>query len=60
MPLLHAYLDHFGLAFGCFDLAVERASGNITFIECNPNGQWAFLPDADAIAGALADILRAE
>ncbi|GAA4241906.1 ATP-grasp ribosomal peptide maturase [Actinomadura meridiana] len=59
VPLLHAYLDHFGLAFGCFDLAVERDSGRIIWIECNPNGQWGFLPDSDAIAEAFAALLQA-
>jgi hypothetical protein len=36
---LHAYLARFGLAFGCFDFAVERQTGQLTWIECNPNGQ---------------------
>jgi hypothetical protein len=26
-------------------------------IECNPNGQWGWLPDADDITAAFADIL---
>lgn len=56
---LHAYLDAFGLVSGFFDLVVERGSGRIVFLECNPNGQWGFLPDADAIAGAFADVLQA-
>jgi hypothetical protein len=60
---LHAYLDHFGLAFGCFDFALEKAeSGNElhrwTFLECNPNGQWGWLPDANAIAGSLKSSWR--
>lgn len=55
---LHAYLDRFGLAFGCFDFAVERRTGRFVWIECNPNGQWAFLPDADAIADAFATLLQ--
>ncbi|MFD8527833.1 ATP-grasp ribosomal peptide maturase [Streptosporangium canum] len=58
---LHAYLHHFGLVFGCFDFALEAASGQAserwTFIECNPNGQWAWLPDSDAMAHAFADVL---
>ncbi|MFD4994827.1 hypothetical protein [Streptomyces buecherae] len=29
-------------------------------IECNPNGQWGWLPDAPAIAEAFADILSTE
>lgn len=28
-----------------------------TAIECNPNGQWGWLPDAQAITNAFADIL---
>ncbi|MGQ4516813.1 ATP-grasp ribosomal peptide maturase [Streptomyces sp. DW26H14] len=57
---LHDYLAAFGLAFGCFDFALtgdrEETEGWV-FIECNPNGQWGWLPDADAIATAFADIL---
>ncbi|MEV4572578.1 ATP-grasp ribosomal peptide maturase [Nonomuraea jabiensis] len=53
------YLDRFGLAFGCFDFALQKITGGHqwTFIECNPNGQWGWLPDADAIAAAFADTL---
>ncbi|MEV6982316.1 ATP-grasp ribosomal peptide maturase [Sphaerisporangium sp. NPDC051017] len=60
---LYAYLDHFGLVFGCFDFALEavsdsgRTSEAWTFIECNPNGQWGWLPDSDAIANAFAEVL---
>ncbi|MEV6861960.1 ATP-grasp ribosomal peptide maturase [Streptosporangium subroseum] len=58
---LHAYLDHFGLAFGCFDFALEAVNGSRseawTFIECNPNGQWGWLPDMSAMADAFADVL---
>ncbi|MFE3448153.1 ATP-grasp ribosomal peptide maturase [Nonomuraea sp. NPDC059194] len=53
---LHAYLDHFGLVFGAFDFALN-ADEQWTFIECNPNGQWAWLPDSDAMAHALADVI---
>ncbi|MER5624144.1 ATP-grasp ribosomal peptide maturase [Streptosporangium sp. NPDC002544] len=53
---LHAYLDYFGLMFGAFDFALE-AGGKWIFIECNPNGQWGWLPDSDAMAHALADLL---
>lgn len=28
------------------------------FIECNPNGQWGWLPDAAAITEAFADLLQ--
>ncbi|MEV6985520.1 ATP-grasp ribosomal peptide maturase [Sphaerisporangium sp. NPDC051017] len=58
---LFAYLDHFGLAFGCFDFALEAVKGGEregwTFIECNPNGQWGWLPDSDAMAYAFAEVL---
>lgn len=60
---LHAYLDTFDLAFGCFDFALcENAeeSKRFRFIECNPSGQWGWLPDADAIAAAFADVLLEE
>lgn len=54
---LHAYLDRFGLVFGCFDLAIS--DGRWHWIECNPNGQWGFLPDSGDIADAFADLLQA-
>ncbi|MEU4577608.1 ATP-grasp ribosomal peptide maturase [Nonomuraea sp. NPDC023979] len=59
---LLAYLDGFGLAFGCFDFALEAvgtggAAERWTFIECNPNGQWGWLPNSDAIANAFAYVL---
>ncbi|MEU7863461.1 ATP-grasp ribosomal peptide maturase [Nonomuraea sp. NPDC049141] len=52
---LHDYLDSFGLVFGCFDFAVEAETGQWIFIECNPNGQWAWLPAAETMAHAFAD-----
>ncbi|MFC4586968.1 ATP-grasp ribosomal peptide maturase [Sphaerisporangium corydalis] len=59
---LYSYLDHFGLVFGCFDFALEAADDSAgpyrwTFIECNPNGQWGWLPDSDAMADAFAEVL---
>ncbi|MBT2233262.1 ATP-grasp ribosomal peptide maturase [Nonomuraea sp. NEAU-A123] len=56
---LYAYLGHFGLVFGCFDFALEDGEfGEAwTFMECNPNGQWAWLPDFGTIAQAFADVL---
>jgi len=53
------YLDTFGLVFGCFDFALQKSGTGHrwTFIECNPNGQWGWLPDSDAIAAAFADTL---
>lgn len=55
---LRRYLDRFGLTFGCFDLAIT-ADNEFVWIECNPNGQWGFLPDADQIADAFAAVLQA-
>ncbi|QKW38582.1 hypothetical protein HUT06_34980 [Actinomadura sp. NAK00032] len=54
---LHAYLDRFGLAFGCFDFAVDDTEDPV-FIECNPNGQWGFLPASDSTADAFAELLQ--
>ncbi|MDA0565855.1 ATP-grasp ribosomal peptide maturase [Streptomonospora sp. S1-112] len=57
---LHAYLESWGLVFGCFDFALTGAALDPqcwTAIECNPNGQWGWLPDAPDIARAFADIL---
>lgn len=58
---LRAYLDAFDLVFGCFDFALTGSADDPdgwVFIECNPNGQWAFLPDADNIAEAFAAALQ--
>jgi len=55
---LHAYLEAFGLNFGCFDIAITK-SGEPVFFECNPNGQWLWvenltgLPIGKAIAEEL-------
>jgi hypothetical protein len=60
---LHSYLSAFGLVFGCFDFALigdGYAPEDWVFIECNPNGQWGWLPDADDITTAFADILSTE
>ncbi|MEW2302857.1 ATP-grasp ribosomal peptide maturase [Streptomyces sp. NPDC006655] len=60
---LHGYLDSCGLVFGCFDFALTgegTAPEDWWAIECNPNGQWGWLPDAPAIAAAFADILSGE
>ncbi|WP_328392327.1 ATP-grasp ribosomal peptide maturase [Streptomyces sp. NBC_00390] len=57
---LHSYLASFGLVFGCFDFALTGGGDtpeHWTAIECNPNGQWGWLPDAPAITAAFADIL---
>ncbi|MEV7910251.1 ATP-grasp ribosomal peptide maturase [Streptomyces griseus] len=56
---VNAYLAHFRLVYGAFDFAVTR-DGNWYFLECNPNGQWAWQPPdvTDDIAHALADQLE--
>ncbi|MFF4605800.1 ATP-grasp ribosomal peptide maturase [Streptomyces sp. NPDC001339] len=56
---LLAYLLHFGLVFGAFDFTLS-ASGEWTFIECNPSGQWAWLepPTGLPMTAALADLLE--
>ena len=60
---LHAYLASSGLVFGCFDFALTGdgdAPDHWTAIECNPNGQWGWLPDAADITEAFADLLTVE
>ncbi|MGP3928040.1 ATP-grasp ribosomal peptide maturase [Streptomyces sp. 8N616] len=53
------FLAAFGLRFGAFDFAVT-ADGTWWFLECNPNGQWAWLEAAAdlPIAAAIADLLE--
>ncbi|WP_030573456.1 ATP-grasp ribosomal peptide maturase [Streptomyces aureocirculatus] len=55
---LLAYLDHFGLVSGSFDLAVDKASG-LWWLELNPNGQWGWLqePTGLPMAAAFAELL---
>ncbi|MEU7319594.1 ATP-grasp ribosomal peptide maturase [Streptomyces griseoviridis] len=60
---LRDYLSAFGLVFGCFDFGLTGDGAgpeDWVFIECNPNGQWGWLPDADAITSAFADILSTD
>ncbi|MDQ8707272.1 ATP-grasp ribosomal peptide maturase [Streptomyces sp. LHD-70] len=54
-----SFLHAFGLRFGAFDFALD-ADGRWWFLECNPNGQWAFVDEATtrAITHALADTLQ--
>ncbi|QES41922.1 ATP-grasp ribosomal peptide maturase [Streptomyces venezuelae] len=56
---LFRFLAHFGLNFGAFDFAVT-ADGTWWFLECNPNGQWAWLEDTAGlpITTAVADLLE--
>ncbi|WP_328503427.1 ATP-grasp ribosomal peptide maturase [Streptomyces sp. NBC_00457] len=55
---LRAYLDHYGLTSGSFDLAVDRA-GEPHWLELNPNGQWGWLEENTGLpmAAAFADLL---
>ncbi|NUK21676.1 ATP-grasp ribosomal peptide maturase [Streptomyces lunaelactis] len=60
---LQSYLTSFGLVFGCFDFALTGDGDtpeDWVFIECNPNGQWGWLPDAGDITVAFADTLKPE
>ncbi|MFJ4872688.1 ATP-grasp ribosomal peptide maturase [Streptomyces sp. NPDC088757] len=56
---LRRYLNHFGLVFGAFDFAVDRA-GAWWFLECNPSGQWAWLEPETGLpmVAAMADLLE--
>ncbi|MEW2296969.1 ATP-grasp ribosomal peptide maturase [Streptomyces sp. NPDC006743] len=56
---LGRFLAAFGLDFGAFDFAVT-ADGGWWFLECNPNGQWAWLEEAAGlpITTAIADLLE--
>ncbi|MGY4972450.1 ATP-grasp ribosomal peptide maturase [Streptomyces nigrescens] len=55
---LLAYLDHFGLVSGSFDLAVDQA-GDCWWLELNPNGQWGWLEENTGLdlSAAFADLL---
>jgi glutathione synthase/RimK-type ligase-like ATP-grasp enzyme len=55
---LFALLDALGLVFGAVDMIVTP-DGQYVFLEVNPRGQWAFLPDdvTDAIRDAIAGLL---
>ncbi|MBO1415610.1 ATP-grasp ribosomal peptide maturase [Streptomyces sp. FH025] len=54
-----AYLAELRLNYGAFDFAVTTA-GDWYFLECNPNGQWAWQPaeTTAAVAHAIADQLE--
>lgn len=63
MGALRRYLASFGLVFGCFDFALTGDGDAVEdwwAFECNPNGQWGWLPDSPAITEAFADILTME
>ncbi|MGC0327049.1 ATP-grasp ribosomal peptide maturase [Streptomyces sp. SAI-170] len=50
---LLAFLDHFGLVSGSFDLAVDKADG-LWWLELNPNGQWGWLEEATGLSMSAA------
>ncbi|MGQ0778667.1 MAG: ATP-grasp ribosomal peptide maturase [Pseudonocardiales bacterium] len=54
-----ALLDALGLRFGALDFIVDP-DGQWWFLECNPNGQWAWIEDETGmpITSALADALE--
>jgi ATP-grasp ribosomal peptide maturase len=54
-----AFMDHFGLAYGAFDFAVD-GEGTWWMLECNSVGQYTWLEDATGmpISTALADLLQ--
>ncbi|MEV7184171.1 ATP-grasp ribosomal peptide maturase [Kitasatospora sp. NPDC093102] len=54
-----AYLAELRLTYGAFDFAAT-AAGDWYFLECNPNGQWAWQPaeTTAAVAHAIADQLE--
>ncbi|MNY38950.1 RimK-like ATP-grasp domain protein [compost metagenome] len=49
-----------GLRYGAIDL-VEDPEGRFWFLECNPNGQWAWIENRTGlpIAAAIVDQLQA-
>lgn len=54
------FIEAYGLRFGAFDFA-EDVDGSLWFLECNPNGQWAWLERRTGlpITAALMDLLLA-
>ncbi|GAA4232058.1 ATP-grasp ribosomal peptide maturase [Actinomadura meridiana] len=56
---IHRFLGHFRLMSGCFDFAID-ADDRPVFLECNPNGQWAWMqaPTELPMASAFADLLE--
>ncbi len=51
-------MKKFGLQFGAFDLIVDK-NGNFVFLECNPNGEWAWIEDCTKMpmTDTLIDLL---
>jgi len=53
-----ALVRRLGLAFGALDFIIGD-DGRWWFLEVNPNGQWAFVPDLrEPITAAIADLLQ--
>jgi hypothetical protein len=52
-------MEKLSLRFGALDFVVTP-EGEWWFLECNPNGQWAWIEDETGmpIAGALANALE--
>jgi ATP-grasp ribosomal peptide maturase len=57
-----AYLERFGLSFGCFDFAVAADTGDWWFLECGANAQWGWIEHetGQPIAAAIAALLAGE
>lgn len=57
--MLRAYLDRFGLHYGCFDFGIDALDGTWWFYECNPAGEWGWIAHETGlpIASAFAEIL---
>lgn len=55
---LKRFLEKFNLKFGAFDLIVDK-NGEYIFLECNPNGEWAWIEDCTGmpITEALISLL---
>lgn len=55
---LLGYMQAFHLNFGCFDIAVST-NGTYVFLECNPNGQYAWIEEMTGapISQAIANML---
>jgi hypothetical protein len=55
---IHAYMNELQLHFGRLDfLARDSLCQDVTFLEVNPNGQWAWL-DLDGRHGVLDAVVR--
>lgn len=53
-----SYMRVYDLLFGAFDFALT-SDNEWFFLECNPNGQWAWIAEQEhLVADALADLLQ--